>query len=146
MVSPDKYGLTLGTHSKFANSKEPPPLESQRGLVLISKLLQNLSNEIEFTDNKNEEFYANLNKYISENMSLMHSFLEKLSVCRVYVLFNSQAPVEYSKPVFSTTSETINNALSYISLVMRENSAKIYSLLTKVESKRVRRFMFGSYS
>ncbi len=58
---------------------EPPTLEAQRGLILISKLLQNLSNGIVFDDSK-EEYTAELNKFILTHMDSLHQFLSKLAV------------------------------------------------------------------
>jgi hypothetical protein len=50
----------------------------RRGLVMISKVLQNLANGIEF--GCKEAHMAILNPFITENLSVVHMFFDKLTV------------------------------------------------------------------
>ena len=71
-------------------------MEAQRGLILISKLLQNLSNGIEF-DESQEKYMSDLNKFLAEKMSVVQSFFNKLAVifisnaqgCNQYIYIGS---------------------------------------------------------
>ena len=50
----------------------------RRGLVMISKVLQNLANGIEF--GCKEAHMAILNPFIIENLAVVHMFFDKLTV------------------------------------------------------------------
>jgi Ras GTPase-activating protein 1 len=50
----------------------------RRGLVLVSKTLQNLSNGIEFGGK--EDFMSVMNTFLSSNTKAMDEFLDQISV------------------------------------------------------------------
>lgn len=50
----------------------------RRGLVLVSKILQNLANGVEF--GYKEAHMAILNPFIIEHLSVVHTFFDKLTV------------------------------------------------------------------
>lgn len=57
---------------------DPPSEQAQRGLVLISKLLQNIANGI--FDTSKEEHVVVLNQFISDNSKAIQEFFEELAV------------------------------------------------------------------
>jgi hypothetical protein len=59
---------------------EPPSKEAQRGLILISKLLQNIANEIELDDTSPAQHKAEMNAFVLENTGALRSFFNKLTV------------------------------------------------------------------
>ncbi|MFN3270304.1 MAG: hypothetical protein ACK42G_06950 [Candidatus Kapaibacteriota bacterium] len=63
-------------------------MEAQRGLILISKLLQNLSNGIEF-DESQEKHLADFNKFLSEKMVTIQNFFNKLAVSNPKNIFGN---------------------------------------------------------
>ena len=64
MITPEKYKLL----------KDPLQLETRRTLILISKLLQNLSNRIPF-DGSKEEYMSPLNSFLDQNYAVAEGFL-----------------------------------------------------------------------
>eukprot|EP01133_Synstelium_polycarpum_P007214 gene7214-8378_t len=68
IVAPEVFGLI----------KDNPTTESRRGLVLVSKLLQNLANEMPFGGLK-EEYMSYLNRFISNNSQRIHVFFNELA-------------------------------------------------------------------
>jgi len=56
---------------------EPPNETTQRNLVLLSKVLQNLANGIPFGDK--EQYMAPMNSFITDNLPILHKFFEKAS-------------------------------------------------------------------
>jgi neurofibromin 1 len=68
MIAPHQYGLY----------DQPPGAACQRVLVLLSKVIQNLSNGVSFGGK--EEFLVQLNDFINVNASEVRSFLDKVSV------------------------------------------------------------------
>jgi len=67
ITAPHIYGL-------FA---EPPDESSQRKLVLLSKVLQNLANGVQF--GAKEEYMSSLNTFIVDNLPLLHKFFDTIS-------------------------------------------------------------------
>jgi len=67
----------ISPHSYFL-CREPPDSETQRQLLLVAKVLQNLSNNVQF--GKKEEYMTPLNSFIEDNSNKMLEFLDKISV------------------------------------------------------------------
>ena len=63
----------------------PPDQKSLRTLVLISKLLQSVSNGVEF-DGSKEDYMRNLNPFIHRNRLHVAIFFDKLVVCLFYYI------------------------------------------------------------
>ena len=57
---------------------EPPDEATQRKLVLLSKVLQNLANGLQF--GAKEEYMATLNSFIVDNTAILRKFFIKVSV------------------------------------------------------------------
>lgn len=70
LVSPVQHGVTDSSVSKKA----------QRGLILVSKIIQQLSNAQNFGGGK-EEHMVSFNNYITENIPIVQTYLTKLTVC-----------------------------------------------------------------
>jgi len=68
IVTPEKYHLV----------SEPPPKEARRGLILVSKLLQNLANGVEF-DGSKEEYMKSMNHFVTSNLKNVTVFFDKLT-------------------------------------------------------------------
>jgi len=66
IVSPKAYGLTPA---------EPTPKQG-RGLILIAKLLQNLSNEV--LDDSKQSFMADLHSFTIQNIPKLHQFFDQV--------------------------------------------------------------------
>jgi hypothetical protein len=60
----------------------PPSQTARRGLILVSKLLQNLANGLEF-GNK-EPAMASFNPFISDNKEKVEAFFNILAVSTTY--------------------------------------------------------------
>jgi hypothetical protein len=56
---------------------EPPTPKSRRSLILLSKVLQNLANNVEFGEK--ETFMLHSNAFVTENQKFMKEFLDKLA-------------------------------------------------------------------
>jgi len=65
--SPEAYGIV----------EEPPSADSRRLLILITKVLQNLSNDVEF--GSKEPYMAKINDFIQSNRNKLSAFYEKLA-------------------------------------------------------------------
>jgi len=64
--SPEAYGIL----------EEPPTPQARRLLILITKVLQNLSNDVEF--GSKEPYMAKMNDFIQSNRQKLVAFYEKL--------------------------------------------------------------------
>jgi len=64
--SPEAYGIV----------EEPPSADSRRLLILITKVLQNLSNDVEF--GSKEPYMTKMNDFIQSNRAKLITFYEKL--------------------------------------------------------------------
>jgi len=84
----------------FGLFKEPANESIQRNLILLSKVLQNLANEVQF--GVKEPHMQKLNDFIAENLELIHKFFEEIS-----------QPPDSSAPVFQVQipSNVKTNAL-----------------------------------
>jgi hypothetical protein len=65
----------------------PPPESVKRGLVLIGKILQNLSNEQRFKEQ--EDFMSPINVFITENVPKLKEAFQKLAVSLLHFMANS---------------------------------------------------------
>eukprot|EP01103_Thecamoeba_quadrilineata_P005604 TRINITY_DN15378_c0_g1_i1.p1 TRINITY_DN15378_c0_g1~~TRINITY_DN15378_c0_g1_i1.p1 ORF type:complete len:793 (-),score=151.24 TRINITY_DN15378_c0_g1_i1:143-2521(-) len=68
IVTPEKYGLVSVTPSK----------EARRALVLVSKILQNLANTVEY-DGSKESFMNGINVFITKNLVAVNNFYDNLT-------------------------------------------------------------------
>eukprot|EP01104_Vermistella_antarctica_P012559 TRINITY_DN3668_c0_g1_i3.p1 TRINITY_DN3668_c0_g1~~TRINITY_DN3668_c0_g1_i3.p1 ORF type:complete len:1846 (-),score=409.18 TRINITY_DN3668_c0_g1_i3:971-6508(-) len=68
IVSPQRYGLI----------SDPPSLSGIRALTLVTKLMQNLANNIEF-DGQKEQYMRKLNGFITKNRETFNDFFERLT-------------------------------------------------------------------
>jgi len=100
--SPEAYGIT----------EEPPSASSRRLLILITKVLQNLSNDVEF--GSKEPYMTKMNDFIQSNRGKLAAFYDKL------VKPSSKLPIECDLP---KNMKAISLAL--ISTHVRANIEKI---------------------
>ncbi len=56
--------------------------KNRRSLVLISKVLQNLANDVEFGDK--EPYMAVMNYFIIKKRKALQEFFSELAVCNLY--------------------------------------------------------------
>jgi hypothetical protein len=69
-------GPALATPELFGLVESPPTTKSRRSLVLLSKVLQNLANQVDFT----EPYLGHLNAFIKENTAGIAKFMDDLVV------------------------------------------------------------------
>lgn len=62
-------------------------IETRRTLILISKLLQNLSNRIQF-DGSKEEYMVSMNPFIEQNYAVVEEIFKSLVVCFLFIILN----------------------------------------------------------
>jgi len=93
--SPEAYGIV----------EEPPSANSRRLLILITKVLQNLSNDVEF--GSKEPYMTKMNDFIQSNRSKLVTFYDKL------LKPTTKAPAECTLPknVKQLSLEVIGNHL-----------------------------------
>jgi len=80
IVSPNTNGL----------ADDKVEAAAQRRLVLVAKLLQNLSNEV-YCESK-EEYMHDLNSFIAENVNKLHSFFDHLLLVMALFCFFTKTP------------------------------------------------------
>jgi hypothetical protein len=104
LISPEEYNLVTGTHIKEEDfcqfslfiihqpdchlsldivliefiTTDPPQPNIRRGLVALSKVIQNLANGIEFR--QSEPYMQPFNSFILENRDRIAEFFDSLSV------------------------------------------------------------------
>eukprot|EP00002_Diphylleia_rotans_P018460 TRINITY_DN3574_c0_g1_i5.p1 TRINITY_DN3574_c0_g1~~TRINITY_DN3574_c0_g1_i5.p1 ORF type:complete len:871 (+),score=139.07 TRINITY_DN3574_c0_g1_i5:51-2663(+) len=88
IVAPHAFGIT----------KKPPPEESQRTLVLISKVLQNLANGTEF--GSKEAWMTEMNSFIIANDTKMKDFCALLGSTPTENASREEVRYAISKPIF----------------------------------------------
>lgn len=76
----------------------------RRPLILISKVLQNISNQVEFGDK--EEYMTPLNSFISSHFELMQNFFDKLITISEFPLIS----MTFTSNSESSSSNTTGNA------------------------------------
>jgi len=100
--SPEAYGIV----------EEPPSASARRLLILITKVLQNLSNDVEF--GSKEPYMTKMNDFIQSNRNKLVQFYDKL------VKPPTKPPVEIEMP-----KNIKQVSLAILSLHIRENLNKI---------------------
>ena len=127
IVTPTHYGLLPGNSHLIRYhiqiTLEPPTAEAQRGLVIISKILQNLSNGIEFDES--DRYLGDLNRFLHDKMESLQTF------------FNKLADPKLHETAFVVTSDQEYTSLLTIVSTLKEHKDKIYTSLNKPETKRV---------
>jgi len=106
---PESYGLV----------KVPPSRAARRNLVLITKVLQNLANEVAF--GKKESYMVKMNDFINSNIPKLAQFYEML-----LKIPEDQPPTQ---PV-EITAQVKNNSLAFIYNHICQIKSKIDSYLT----------------
>jgi len=98
IVTPQRFGLMT----------EQPSRDNQRGLVLISKLLQNLANDVEYDGQK--ENYSNMNDFIKANRAGLINWFDKLTS-----VDTDTEPLNGATPLNSELEvQAIQNILGYL--------------------------------
>jgi len=100
--SPEAYGIV----------EEPPSASARRLLILITKVLQNLSNDVEF--GSKEPYMTKMNDFIQSNRVKLGQFYDRL------VKPSPKPAVEIDMP-----KNIKQVSLSVLSLHLRENLNKI---------------------
>lgn len=72
-------GWSYNLDDSELTSSEPPSPSSRRLLILMTKTLQNLSNNVEF--GSKEPYMAGMNDFIRSNVENLDAFFNKLVVC-----------------------------------------------------------------
>jgi Rho GTPase-activating protein 1 len=118
-----------------ANIKIPPI--HRRNLVLISKVIQNLANSMEF--GVKEEYMAPMNDYIKENQEKVNSFLQSVRLSneeyeqhRTPIQDQILAAVRQRK-IISNSQDLMNEAMN-IQLLIEKNADKIKESLDESSS------------
>ncbi|KAL6046142.1 GTPaseactivator protein for Ras-like GTPase [Balamuthia mandrillaris] len=116
-VLPHHYGLL----------DAPPPTNMQRLLILISKVLQNLANGVQFGEK--ESFMTKMNEFIKTNESKMESFLQHLAE------FDAEEPACGDPPSSIPPKALRKAALSALDwYVVDEKGEEILDSLSDMES------------
>jgi hypothetical protein len=76
----DRKRLSSFQLGVLISNLEPPPLKAFRTLVLISKLLQNLANNVLFS--QKETYMIPLNEFYEKNQEKMAKFLDTVSLLK----------------------------------------------------------------
>jgi neurofibromin 1 len=93
----------------------PPDEMSQRNLILLAKVLQNLANEVQF--GSKEDYMTKLNDFISENINSLHIFLDSIAGSRETI------------GNFTVPENVKSNALCCLHSYIHNNLNKILSCL-----------------
>ncbi|EFA81607.1 Ras GTPase activation domain-containing protein [Heterostelium album PN500] len=124
IVAPEVFGLI----------QDIPTTDSRRGLVLVSKLLQNLANEMPFGGIK-EEYMTYLNRFIAENSSRIHVFFNELAYDTNPL---HQSSINTSSNNFSISSNNGSNTSSNNLGSANGLNQSTASISTKDQSNRIR--------
>ncbi len=112
--------------------------ETRRSLILISKVLQNLSNEVQFGDK--EKYMLFINEWISQNQERMQRFLAHM--CIVPNEDINVAPLGKEKSVTEEVRKTkvaaalICYKTDYILVLLQERKLAIRALMQSVYQHR----------
>eukprot|EP00743_Colponemidia_sp_Colp-15_P007776 GILK01008419.1.p1 GENE.GILK01008419.1~~GILK01008419.1.p1 ORF type:complete len:650 (-),score=76.95 GILK01008419.1:122-2020(-) len=112
VVSPEQFGIL----------KDPPTACVRRSLIIISKILQSISNGVEF-GNK-EPYMSVFNDFVSQNMDRMKTFFTQLSNTDDL----DESRIDRSSSAHRTYLQDMETLRKYI----RENNLKIANSLKKV--------------
>jgi len=147
IVTPDRYGLAPAA----------PPANARRGLVLVSKLLQNLANHQEF-DGAKEDYMAFSNEFIKKNSDTIKSFFDQLSQdlpadgneIETTRKLPSEEKADLIKHIHSHLKERMEKAEKYLKdnqqlfLQLREAVQEIDTIVEQ-EQPKTWRFRFSLY-
>jgi len=107
ITTPQIYGLL----------PSPPTDTSQRNLVLLAKVLQNLANNVEF--GAKEDHMVKLNDFLTENIENLHQFFD----------FISSKPDSLIESAITIPIIVESNAIFYLHNYLHENLSKVTSVL-----------------
>lgn len=103
IVTPEKYHLV----------SEPPSKEARRGLILVSKLLQNLANGVEF-DGSKEEYMKSMNHFVTSNLKGLNIFFDKLTDAEsINNKLGGGKSAQFSTDIIDTKSEALQCLFNY---------------------------------
>ena len=131
IIAPDGYGILngdfptskfLSPHSVILFATEVPDA-SRRGLILISKVLQNLSNGVEF--GQKEEYMLPLNPFITENIPMMHRFFDRLAVRLYFLLLQRLFTHSVCNVLARLAKNNSANQLIRVCATFKSNSMKL---------------------
>ncbi len=94
--------LTPDVHGILANEV---PKELRRTLTLVAKVLQNVSNGVEF--GKKEEFMIPFNPLINEQIPRLAAFFESVSLSAMHLTAQSEAPREMLPLIVERSTDTV---------------------------------------
>jgi neurofibromin 1 len=100
--SPEAYGIV----------EEPPSADARRLLILITKVLQNLSNDVEF--GSKEPYMTKMNDFIHSNRDKLSAFYEKLIKPSVKQAVAVDLPKNMKQVSVATIANHIRDNLSKI--------------------------------
>jgi len=106
LVVPDTYGLIA----------QKPSEKSRRSLILLSKVLQNLANSVEFGEK--EAYMLKTNPFIMSNQASMYEFLDKLAA-----VSEEQAISKMKQP--NITEDVLEKSLDTITTYLKRLKEKI---------------------
>jgi len=115
LVVPDADGLNILSKEKTA--------EARRGLLLVSKLIQNLANQVDF---KKEEFMIPFNPFVTEKFALMEDFFHE---CASSSKSPSSSSSYVAPPESEITATVFNESLQTASKILSLSKDKYLSIL-----------------
>lgn len=116
LTSPGAYGLLDSTAS-----------DASRPLVLIGKLIQNVSNGVEF--GAKESFMIGANPFITNNLDRVRNFFDTLTNLPPHILT--------SHPSIATVDETSSHDLPFVHEMLVKNLPKVVKSLAQYKQKEV---------
>jgi len=116
LLSPGTYGIL----------DEIPSPEVGRPLVLVSKMLQNVSNGVEF--GAKEAYMLGANKFITEHLEQVRAFFDQLTTL---------PPGAENSPPIASISEVTSHDLRMLHTIAVKNLAKIVKSLVLYKQKDV---------
>lgn len=113
LVVPDAEGIEILSKEKTA--------QARRGLLLVSKLIQNLANQVDF---KKEEFMITFNSFVSEKFALMEDFFLECASTR-----DGEAEQQSTPSESEITPAVFNESLRIVSNIFILSKDKYLPLL-----------------
>lgn len=114
LVVPDADGLNILSKEKTA--------EARRGLLLVSKLIQNLANQVDF---KKEEFMIPFNPFVTEKFALMEDFFHE---CASYQS-SSASDAAHTSHESDISAALFNESLQIVNKILSLSKDKYLSIL-----------------
>jgi len=111
---PESYGLV----------KKQPSKAARRSLVLITKVLQNLANEIVF--GKKEVYMVKMNDFLTSNIPKLATFYQRITTIPLDIKETNTTEI---------TPQIKNNSLAFTYNHVIQNKAKIENLLSEDKEK-----------